>query len=334
MSQTLLTLRTRVIDIDDGQQLVALIHSHDANLFGITSRDMVTIVHDGHEYALDVDITNHLVEIGEIGLFADAAHKYNIPTGIPVGVFATPQDNLALDAIRKKLLGKKLTEPEVKAIIDGLANNTLSDILVTYYAATSFFYHSDADEMVRATKYSAQTGDTIDWKTREPIAVKYSIGGVPGNETSMIIVPVLASLGITIPKTFSTSITSPAATGECVSVLMNTKLSTSEIKQITLDHHGCLALGSSLRLAPANDRIINVSHPLSMEPYTKMVISIMAKQYAMGATHLLIDVPVGPTAKITDPKIARRVKGHFEYIGAKLGIKTQVELTKATQPIG
>ena len=124
------------------------------------------------------------------------------------------------------------------------------------------------------------------------VASKYSIGGVSGNETTMIIVPLLASLGITIPKTFSKSITSPAATGECVEVLMKSELTKQEIIKL-IDQNGCcLARNGNLNLAPANDRIIKVSTPLGMEPYARMISSIMAKNYAMGINHCLIDIPV------------------------------------------
>ena len=93
----------------------------------------------------------------------------------------------------------------------------------------------------------------------------------------MIIVPLLASLGITIPKTFSKSITSPAATGECVEVLMKSELTKQEIIKL-IDQNGCcLARNGNLNLAPANDRIIKVSAPLGMEPYARMISSIMAK---------------------------------------------------------
>lgn len=60
----------------------------------------------------------------------------------------------------------------------------------------------------------------------------------------------------------------------------------------------------------------------------------MAKKYAMGITHLLLDLPVGPTAKIPDMKTAKRLKKKYEYVGKKLGMKMSVEITDALQPIG
>lgn len=150
----------------------------------------------------------------------------------------------------------------------------------------------------------------------------------------MIIVPLLASLGITMPKTFSKSITSPAATGECVEVLMESELKKTDIIRLVEKHGCCLARNGNLNLAPANDRIIKVSAPLGIEPYARMISSIMAKNYAMGINHCLIDIPVGSTAKVTNQEDAKRIAQHFRNIGFALDIKTKVAITKAEQPIG
>jgi AMP phosphorylase len=150
----------------------------------------------------------------------------------------------------------------------------------------------------------------------------------------MIIIPILASLGITAPKTFSKAITSPAATGECVNVLMNISFKKSEIIRITDKNQACLVWNEGLNLAPANDRIIKVSSPLGMEPYARMISSIMAKNYAMGINHCLIDIPMGPTAKVASMEDAERVAKHFKEVGEYLGIKMDVQITIADQPVG
>ena len=150
----------------------------------------------------------------------------------------------------------------------------------------------------------------------------------------MVIIPILASLGITAPKTFSKAITSPAATGECVNVLMDISFKKSEIIRMTDKNGGCLVRNEGLNLAPANDRIIKVSSPLGMEPYARMISSIMAKNYAMGISHCLIDIPMGPTAKVASVEDAERVSKHFKEIGEALGVKMDVQITQANQPIG
>ncbi|HBB04240.1 TPA: hypothetical protein DCZ39_05110 [Patescibacteria group bacterium] len=118
------------------------------------------------------------------------------------------------------------------------------------------------------------------------------MGGVPGNETTMIIIPLLASLGIKMPKTFSKAITTPAATGECVSVLMDISFSKKEIEDLVKKNNCCLVRGGGLDLAPADEKLIKVAYPLSMQSYSRTIVSIMAKKYAMGINHSLIDIPV------------------------------------------
>lgn len=115
---------------------------------------------------------------------------------------------------------------------------------------------------------------------------------------------------------------------------MDIELKKNEIIRLVENHGCCLVWNGNLNLAPANDRIIKVSAPLGMEPYARMISSIMAKNFAMGINHCLIDVPVGPTAKVTNQEDAKRIAQHFKNIGAALGIKTEVAITKAEQPIG
>lgn len=150
----------------------------------------------------------------------------------------------------------------------------------------------------------------------------------------MIMIPLLTSLGIKMPKTFSKAITTPAATGECVSVLMDISFSKKEIEALVKKNNCCLVWGGGLDLAPADEKLIKVAYPLSMQSYSRTIVSIMAKKYAMGINHSLIDIPVGPSAKVPDMKTAKRLKQKYEYVGKKLGMKMTVEITDALQPIG
>lgn len=147
-------------------------------------------------------------------------------------------------------------------------------------------------------------------------------------------IPLLASLGIKMPKSFSKSITTPAATGECVNVLMDITFNKKEIEELVKKNNSCLVWGGGLSLAPADEKLIKVAYPLSMQSYSRTVVSILAKKYAMGITHCLIDIPVGPSAKVPNMKVGAEIKKKFEYVGTKLGMKMRVELTQAKEPIG
>lgn len=144
--------------------------------------------------------------------------------------------------------------------------------------------------MYRMAKAMAEAGEMLHFKG--VVADKHCMGGVPGNETTMIMIPLLTSLGIKMPKTFSKAITTPAATGECVSVLMDISFSKPEIEALVKKNNCCLVRGGGLDLAPADEKLIKVAYPLSMQSYPRTIVSIMAKKYAMGINHSLIDIPV------------------------------------------
>ena len=323
--------KIKKLNISNWEGIVAMLNTQEATAYGISPQDKISLIRNKEEYVVDVAFSDEL-EPGIIWATQELLDNYPIMEGDNVLVSFMRTNPLSLVAIRKKLLWEKLTTEEIDAIIEDMQNNKLSDLILAYYTATSFFYKSDPEELAYTTKATAYTGDM--YRFPGIVASKYCIWGVSGNETTMIIVPLLASLGITIPKTFSKSITSPAATGECVEVLMKSELKKAEIIRLVDKHKCCLAWNGNLNLAPANDRIIKVSAPLGMEPYARMISSIMAKNYAMGINHCLIDIPVGPTAKVTNQADAERIASHFRNIGSSLGIKTEVAITQAIQPIG
>jgi len=188
------------------------------------------------------------------------------------------------------------------------------------------------EELYYMTKAMAETGEML--KFPGIVADKHSVGGLAGNRTTMVAIPILASLGLTIPKTSSRAITSPAGTSDTMEVLANVSFSAEDIRKIVKKIGACLVWGGGLNLAPADDKILKVSYPLSLEPYSKMLVSIMAKKVATGVTHLVIDMPVGPTTKIPDMKIANDLIKKFKYLARRFNIKIKVIAIKTEDPVG
>ena len=336
MKNKTFSLKAQQINIKTGNGFQVWLNESEAFKFGITAVDDVILSYEKNakhkNIVVNVDLTNDFLDSWEIWITQDIFEKHDIKTWDIVSISTINKNPLSLEAIKKKLFWKKLNKNEIKALMRDMTDGKISDLLVAYYAACSFAYPSNKDELFWTAKYSAEMWDMI--KFKYDTAVKYSIGGVPGNETTMIIVPILGSLGISSPKTFSRAITSPAATGECVEVLMDTEFSVREMKKLVTKNLSCLANGESLKFAPANDKIIKVSYPLYMEAYSKVAISIMAKIYAWGTKYCLIDLPVGKNGKIKDKKTANRIAGHFKYIWEKLGMKVFVEMSNADHPVG
>jgi thymidine phosphorylase len=179
----------------------------------------------------------------------------------------------------------------------------------------------------------AHAGTQLKWN--RPIVVdKHCIGGIPGNRTSMIVVPIVAAHGLLIPKTSSRAITSPAGTADTMEVLARVDLGIDEMKDVVTACQGCLVWGGHVNLSPADDILISVERPLGIDTREQMVASIVSKKIAAGSTHLLIDLPVGPAAKLTNATEAMRLRKLFEFVGGHFGISIEVVTTDGRQPIG
>lgn len=328
-------LRAKKLKIEIGESMMVMISEDDAVQNNLKSIDKVSLAFNGEKIIVDI-IINPDIRPGTIGVLSDIWKKYKINEEQAIKISYADCNPLAIEAIRKRMLGKKSTEEDIKNIITEISDGRMSDVLMTYFVSSSFVKRPDYEELYYTAKAMAESGNMLKFKTKNKIvADKHCMGGVLGNETTMIIVPIIASLGITIPKSFSKAITTPAATGECVDVLMDIEFDEKEIYKIVEKTNCCLAWGGGkINLAPADDKIIKVSYPLSLEPSSKAVISIMAKKRAMGITHCLIDIPVGTSAKVKDMKTAQELKKEFEYVGKKFGMKMRVEITDAKEPIG
>ncbi len=328
------TARVFVADIEDGERMIAILNPKQAMAYGITIHSKVEIIKlNGEKVVADVSFSDRVTP-GTIAISKELAKKYNFKQLEMVGVALTESKSITAEAIRKKIRGEKITYEELYSIIKDISENKLDDIMMTYYVASSFSHPTTDEETYLTAKAMAECWVTFKYPKWEIIADKHCIGWVPGNETTMALIPLIASLGIKIPKNFSKSITSPAATGECVNVLMDINFNKEGIEELVKKVNCCLVWGGWLDLAPADDKLIKVQYPLSMQSKAKVVSSIMAKKYAMGVTHSLIDIPVWPTAKVTSLKEARDWQRRFERVGKKLWMKMSVQITKANEVIG
>lgn len=238
----------------------------------------------------------------------------------------------AIKTIQKKLVGKKLTYKEIYVLMDEIAHNRLSDVLTAYFVASSFKEGFSSDELYYFTKAMVETGTKLDFDGI--VADKHSTGGVAGTRTTMIIVPIIAAAGYKIPKTSSRAITSPAGTADVMEVLAPVTFTPAHLKKIVEKTGGCVVWGGKLGLAPADDVIIDVEEELSFESFDKVIISIMAKKVAVGANHLILDIPVGKTMKIRHFSDAEKISKKFEALGKRFGIETTVDVNESIQPFG
>ncbi|KKQ38652.1 MAG: hypothetical protein US54_C0006G0005 [Candidatus Roizmanbacteria bacterium GW2011_GWA2_37_7] len=244
----------------------------------------------------------------------------------------TQQHSIAIEAIKKKLIGHELHYREIYAVMDQIASERLGDVLTTYFAAAGFHEGFSPEELYYLTKAMVETGQQL--KFPGIVADKHSIGGIAGTRTTMIVVPIIVAAGFTIPKTSSRAITSPAGTADVMEVLAQVNFTTEQVKKIVHDVGGCIIWGGHLGIAPADDVIIRVEEPLSFESFDKIIVSIMAKKVATSTNHLVIDMPIGRTMKIKHEIDAEIVKKKFEHIAGKFGIHIHVDINKTLEPAG
>ncbi|MCL5438364.1 MAG: thymidine phosphorylase [Patescibacteria group bacterium] len=241
-------------------------------------------------------------------------------------------ESLALDAIRKKLVGKKLNYEELYAIMDQISSKKLSNVLTTYFAASGYSKGFSNQELYYLTKAMVETGEKL--KFKGIVADKHSIGGVPGTRTTLIVVPIVASAGFTIPKSSSRAITTPGGTADDMEVLAPVTFTREQIYKIVEKTNGCIVWGGSFKIAPADDIIIHVEEPLLFESFDKILVSIMAKKIAFGSNHVVIDLPYGEMVKVHTIKDANILKDKFEYLAGKFDIKIKVLTHRTDEPAG
>jgi thymidine phosphorylase len=275
---------------------------------------------------------NALIGHGEIGLSNVAFRRLGAAEGAAV-TLSHPNPLLSTDFIRHKLDGRPLSKKEILAIVQDIAAYRYSNIELTAFVVACSKRNLSENEIVSLTEAMVETGEKIFWNL--PLVLdKHCIGGIPGNRTSMIIVPIIAAFGLPMPKTSSRAITSPAGTADTMEALTNVQLSLAQMKKIVQEEKGCIAWGGSLSLAPVDDIIISVERPLNLDSEGQMIASILSKKKAAGSTHVLIDIPVGPTTKVRSMSEANRLKKSFEKVGKKIGLRVLVLNTDGTQPVG
>ncbi len=332
--------RLRHLCIDTLREHVVMIHEaavRHGNL-GFNPLDRVRVIADdpgGGEREV-IGVLNFCRDAflaeDEIGLSDTAFHDLGLPEGSPVyATLATPPHSL--DLVRSKLQGTRLDRAAFDAILADVTHHRYSRVELAMFVLACALRTLDLEEIVAFTHAMIGAGARLDFG-RGPIADKHSIGGVPGNRTTMVVVPILAALGLTVPKTSSRAITSPAGTADTMAVLADVALTPTRLHEVVAAAGACIAWGGALDLAPADDILITVERPMELDTEAQMVASILSKKKTAGATHVLIDIPVGRTAKVRTMVDGERLAALFRAVAARIELTLDIVLTDAHGPIG
>jgi putative thymidine phosphorylase len=325
--------RVKDVDLASGGPLVAILNIHDAERLDLHSGDRILVTYKKRKTTciLNISETKNAVSPGSLGLFEEVLDELRISGKATVELDFTGKPE-SVNHIRDKLYGKRLNSTEILHIIDDITHDRLSSVEKTYFVAGGFANGWSVAEVVAMAEAMVKTGQKL--KFKGITLDKHCIGGVPGNRTTMIVIPIIAAAGFTIPKTSSRAITSPAGTADTMECLAKVEFPEEKIKKIVKATGASIVHGGSMNLAPADDKIIEVEHPLSIDAEGQLLASVMAKKFSVSANHVLIDIPMGPQVKAKTSKQARHLKKMFQIIGKKLGMHVKVIITDGTQPIG
>ncbi|MFO8025813.1 thymidine phosphorylase family protein [Thiohalophilus sp.] len=329
-------LKLRRVAIDTYHENVAFLH-RNCELYraeGFQALSKIVIMANGRRIYAVLNVVDDEAIVGteELGLAEQAFTQLDMQPGEPARVLhAEPVESM--DAVRRKIRGERLLHQDYRDIASDIAASRYSKMEMAAFLVACTQSGLDREETLYLTRAMAETGEYLHWNA--PLVTdKHCIGGLPGNRTTMLIVPIVAAHGLLMPKTSSRAITSPAGTADTMSVLAGVDLSPHTIYQVVDKTRACLVWGGRAHLAPADDILISVERPLGIDSEAQMVASILSKKLAAGATHLLIDIPVGPTAKVRHMSQALRLRKLFEYIGDRIGIHLEVVISDGSQPIG
>ncbi len=277
-------------------------------------------------------IDSDILALNEASLSASGWPALGAAPGDEVDVSHAPTLD-SLSAMRAKVYGHRLDAPALKAIIGDVAAGRYADIHIAAFLSACAGGRMDLQETIDLTRAMVDVGDRIDWG-RSPIADKHCVGGLPGNRTTPIVVAIAVAAGLTMPKTSSRAITSPAGTADVMETLTRVDLDLPQMRKVVEREGGCFVWGGALSLSPADDILIQVERPLDVDSDAQLVASVLSKKIAAGATHALIDIPVGPTAKVRSDEDAGRLQTLLEQVAAAHGIQLRVVRTHGTQPVG
>lgn len=322
-------LQVRPFDIEIGQHKVML-NVVDARERGLNAGDRVRVRAKGAATTAILDTTLEMVKVGEIGIFTEAMSELNGPTSVDVMHAPKPA---SLCYIKSMMDKQKLTEDQIRTIVQDIVDNNLSEIELAAYVTASYIHNMDSQEVEWLTRAMIETGERIHFDTH-PVMDKHSIGGVPGNKVSLLIVPIVAAAGLLIPKTSSRAITGAGGTADLMEILAPVEFSADEIKEMTEKVGGVIVWGGATNIAPADDKLIKAEYALSIDPYSQMLASIMAKKGAVGADAVVVDMPVGPGTKLATPEDGRTLAKDLIDLGERLGIRMECAMTFGGSPVG
>jgi thymidine phosphorylase len=329
------SLRIRRLGIDTYQELVVYMRSacQVCKSEGFEAQSRIELRCEGKRIVATLNVLHvDLLAVDEIGLSEAAWRALGGADGDLV-MLAHPAPLLSFSAVRAKIYGRPLTSDAAASVIGDICSGRYSDIEMAAFITACSGGRMDVAETIGLTQAMVGAGQRLRWDD-SVVVDKHCVGGLPGNRTTLLVVPIVAACGLTIPKTSSRAITSPAGSADVMEMLAPVALDVASMRRVVGREGGCIVWGGAVALSPADDLLIRVERPLGLDSDGLLVASVLSKKIAAGSTHVLIDIPVGRTAKVRSASAGAALAERLSAVGQALGITVKVMLTDGAQPVG
>lgn len=328
-------LRLRRLGIDTYRQPVVYIRADSpvCRSEGFEAQSRVVLQAEGRSVVATLNVVlGDLLHHDEVGVSEEAWRRLGVREGSAVTLsHARALDSFA--AVRAKIHDQRLGPAEFGAIVEDIHAGRYADVHIASFITACAANPLDTFEIVALSRAMVRAGEVLRWD-RGPVVDKHCVGGLPGNRTTPIVVAIVAAAGLVIPKTSSRAITSPAGTADTMEMLAPVNLELARMRRVVEREGGCVVWGGGITLSPVDDLLIRVERPLDLDHEGQLVASVLSKKLAAGSTHVLIDVPCGPSAKVRTDAAASRLGATLVGVGHELGLHVEVMRTDGRQPVG
>ena len=329
------SLKLRRLGIDTYQEAVVYMtrDCHVCRAEGFVAQSRVQVALGARHLIATVNVvSNSLLRHGEASLSESAWHALDAQEGMPI-LLSHPEPLESLSVLRAKVYGQRVDLQGWREMLADVVEGHYSELHLAALVTAIAGDRLNLAETIALTQAMIEGGERLQWPGSQ-IVDKHSVGGLPGNRTTPIVVPIVSAAGLTIPKTSSRAITSPSGTADTMEMLAPVDLTVERMRQVVEQEGGCIVWGGNARLSPADDLLIRVERPLDFDSEGQLVASVLSKKIAAGSTHILIDIPVGPTAKVRSELAARTLGTRLGAVAYALGVQAKIHLSDGMQPVG